>query len=325
MNFYTLTKKAISSIINEHFSELFDLIENTYILHGSNNTLNPPSYFLKDPDISYQRIIALPAHVSGDINTSGIKWISSNLNNHKLNLPRASAVIILNDSKTGFPFACMEGSVISAVRTAMSAVLAFKALSHSDMDNLGIVGTGFIAHNILKIFSQMGHHFEHIYLFDQKLDNANRFMQNHERFNLSVTNNLSEIFRVCESVLFTTTSQQPYVSMQHLSGNNPLILHISLRDLMPEVILSSYNVVDDIDHILNANTSVDLAFQQSASRDFISGTIDQFITPKKEIDYDKPVIFSPMGLGCLDIALAKKIFDIAKSQGSIKEVSNFFA
>ena len=100
-----------------------ELVEATYRLHGAGDSVNPPSYFLRFPDRPTARIIALPASIGGQVRVDGLKWISSFPDNVAAGIPRASAVLILNDHDTGYPFACLESSIISATRTAASAAL----------------------------------------------------------------------------------------------------------------------------------------------------------------------------------------------------------
>ena len=78
-------------------------------LHCAGDSVNPPSYFLRFPDRPASRIIALPASIGGQVKVDGIKWISSFPDNVAAGIPRASAVLILNDHDTGYPFACIEG------------------------------------------------------------------------------------------------------------------------------------------------------------------------------------------------------------------------
>ncbi|NED58602.1 2,3-diaminopropionate biosynthesis protein SbnB, partial [Micromonospora aurantiaca] len=79
------------------------MVEAAYRLHGEGLTVNPDSYFLRFPDRPSDRIIALPASVKGDVGVHGIKWISSFPGNVANGVPRASAVLILNDAETGYP------------------------------------------------------------------------------------------------------------------------------------------------------------------------------------------------------------------------------
>ena len=109
--------------------QITELVEDTYRLHGAGDSVNPPSYFLRFPDRPSARIIALPASIGGKLRVDGLKWISSFPENVAAGIPRASAVLILNDHDTGYPFACLESSIISATRTAASAALAADWLS----------------------------------------------------------------------------------------------------------------------------------------------------------------------------------------------------
>jgi N-[(2S)-2-amino-2-carboxyethyl]-L-glutamate dehydrogenase len=94
--FHVVSGSAVRRIIDDHRWQIFGAVETAYRLHASGNTLNPDSCFLRYPEKPSARIIALPAHLGGAIQKSGIKWISSFPENRASNLARASAVLILN-------------------------------------------------------------------------------------------------------------------------------------------------------------------------------------------------------------------------------------
>ena len=157
--FYVVPGSTVKRVIDDNKKQVFDAVEAAYRLHGSGNTLNPDSYFLRYPDRPSARIIALPAHLGGAVQKSGIKWISSFPENRASNLARASAVLILNDATTGYPLACIEASLISATRTAASAASAAEQISPKPFEGtLGVIGTGVIARTTVRwlLFRKLG-------------------------------------------------------------------------------------------------------------------------------------------------------------------------
>jgi len=71
---------------------------------------------------------------------------------------------------------------------------------------------------------------------------------------------------------------KPHVHELSWFEHNPLVLHVSLRDLSPEIVLGSTNIVDDVEHCLKADTSPHLAEQLTGNREFLAGTLDDVMT-----------------------------------------------
>jgi ornithine cyclodeaminase len=102
-------------------------------------------------------------------------------------------------------------------------------------------------------------------------------------------------------------------------------LHLSLRDLTPEVILRSENIVDDVDHVCRAETSLHLAEQVAGHRDFIAGTLADILAGRRDRREGASgvTIFSPFGLGVLDLALASLTRDLAVDHRHGQRIDNF--
>jgi 2,3-diaminopropionate biosynthesis protein SbnB len=327
--FYVVSGSAVRKIIEEHHGRVFDAVESAYRLHAAGQSINPDSYFLRYPEQPRNRIIALPAHLGGDVQKSGIKWIASFPENTKENLARASAVEILNDARTGYPVCCMEASLISATRTAASAALAAEALSPTPFKGtLCVVGTGIISRSTVEWLKRRNWTFDKIHLFDVNKSEADCFagwLRDTYNENVAVRDSLAEAVSNASLVLFATTALEPHLDDPSLLAHAPTVLHLSLRDITVRVILGAQNIVDDVEHCLKAQTSVHLAEMETGNRDFIGGTLVDVLDKKCHIDASKPRIFSPFGLGVLDIAVANFVLNEAVARNTAMLVPDFFA
>jgi N-[(2S)-2-amino-2-carboxyethyl]-L-glutamate dehydrogenase len=132
------------------------------------------------------------------------------------------------------------------------------------------------------------------------------------------------LIRSSDLVVFATIASQPHVTDMRWFDHNPLVLHVSLRDLAPEILLVSTNIVDDVGHCLKANTSPHLAEQLTGNRDFLAGTLGDVMADRVVIPADRPVVFSPFGLGVLDLAVGKYVYDEVVSSGELHVIDGFF-
>ncbi len=133
-----------------------------------------------------------------------------------------------------------------------------------------------------------------------------------------------QLIRASDLVVFATVAGQPHVTDLAWFGHNPLVLHVSLRDLAPEILLASANFVDDIDHCLKADTSPHLAEQLTGRRDFLDGTLDDVMAGRVTVPAGRPVVFSPFGLGVLDLAVGKYVYDEVARSGGLQVIDGFF-
>ncbi len=318
--------RAVETILTEIGSQTIADVERAYLDHQAGKTVNPDSYFLRFPNEPKNRIIALPAMIDGDRPVRGLKWISSFPDNVQRGLQRASAVLILNDPETGYAYGLLEGSRISAVRTAASAVLGADRLGDGTKRaaRVAFIGGGIIARTILDTFLGDGWSFGRVSLHDIDPTTRETFVgAMREGHGLEVGLDDLEAALDAEIVVFATTAAEPYVADRTFRADQ-LLLNISLRDLAPETILAANNVFDDVEHCMKANTSPHLAEQKYGDRRFVTGTLAEVITGAVTLDPAKPTVFSPFGLGVLDLVVGRRVFDEAVSRGLARSIDDFF-
>jgi ornithine cyclodeaminase len=327
--FHVVPGSAVKSAIDGNRQKVFEAVEAAYRLHAAGGSVNPNSCFLRYPNNPTARIIALPAHLGGEVNKSGIKWISSFPANRAGNLARASAVQILNDATTGYPLACIEASLISATRTAASAALAAENMSAAPFEGaLSVIGCGVIARSTIEWLQFRKWTFSKISLYDVDRKEAERFatwLRDRQGLDAELHSSLEGALLDASLIVFATTALEPYLADEKLFAHSPTVLHLSLRDISVNVILASQNIVDDVEHCLKAHTSLHLAEMARGSRDFIGGTLVDVLDGKLEPDPGKARIFSPFGLGVLDIAVSDLVLREAVRSGTALAMPDFFS
>lgn len=329
-NILIVKNHEVLSLLSGRESEIVETIAQAYHTHGAQMSSLPHSSFLRFPDSAKNRIIALPAYLGGDFDLAGIKWIASFPVNLEEGLDRASAVIILNSTKTGRPFAIIEGSAVSAKRTAASAALAARHLRDgSRLAEASLLGCGVINLEVARFLLNTCPEIKSFKLYDINPERASRFKDRlQERLgwaNVNIALNMESALADSPMISLATTAIEPHISSLSACDPNATILHLSLRDLTPEVILSCDNIVDDVDHVSRAQTSVHLAQELTGNREFIRCTLTDVLNGNApaRANENSIVVFSPFGLGILDLALAKMLYELATQAGVGTYVDSF--
>jgi ornithine cyclodeaminase len=193
---------------------------------------------------------------------------------------------------------------------------------------VGFVGAGLIARYIHSFLTATGWCFDETGVHDVAPESAAGFRgyleERGEAGQVTVYDGVEELVRGSDLVVFATVASQPHVHDASWFKHDPLVLHVSLRDLAPEVILASTNVVDDVDHCLKANTSPHLAEQLTGNREFLLGTLDDVMSGRVEVPAGRPLVFSPFGLGVLDLAVGKYVYHEVAQAGELRVIDDFF-
>jgi ornithine cyclodeaminase len=187
---------------------------------------------------------------------------------------------------------------------------------------------GLIARYIHTFLAATGWSFEEIGVHDLSAESAAGFRGYLEGSGtagrITVHEGAEGLIRSSDLVVFATVAGQPHVRELPWFEHAPLVLHVSLRDLAPEIVLASTNIVDDVEHCLKANTSPHLAEQLTGNRDFLDGTLNDVMAGRVTVPADRPVVFSPFGLGVLDLQVGKYVYDEVVRSGGLHVVDDFF-
>ena len=298
------------------------VLEQVFKLHEAQAFTAPPSSFLKRPECPHvaDRIIGLSAHVGAPFDTEGMKWIASSHINPEHGLPRANAVIILNDPVHRLPIAIMEGALISAMRTAVVQALAARYLARPDSESVGLVGAGRIGALTLWAISKWFPDIQHYRAFDQNAGRLQAFADHMGTLGITVepVPCFQDALSEADMGIVATTESEPYVTAPEFK-RGALFMNVSLMDPTFELVSAADKiVVDDWHQSVHSDRVLARMHREGlVTRDSIHGEFGAVVSghiPGRE-DPDERIFWNPFGLAIEDIAVASAIYDQALSKG----------
>lgn len=269
---------------------------------------------------------AMPAYIEG-MEACGMKWVNVHPQNLKHGLPSVMALIIINDPKTGFPLAVMDGTYITNLRTGAAGGIAAKYLARKNSSLIALVGCGAQAQTQLMALNEI-FDIETVFLYDCVKSQPETFLKKTRYLGLrmSALGNIPDCLKNADIVVTTTPSRRPIVKPQWIKKGT----HINAigadapgkEELETEILKKAKIVVDDITQARHSGEiNVPMA-RKTITRKDIHADLGDIITGKKQgrASREEITVFDSTGLAILDVAIADFVYRQAIKEGVGKMV-----
>ena len=291
-----------------------DCVEKVLALHDKGQVNLPSKVILDMDERRHGRINAMPAYVGGDVHLCGIKWIAGFPNNPvRHNLPRANALVILNNADTGLPIAIMDGTRISALRTGAVTGVGAKYLARREAAVVGMIGAGVQSHTQLEALRCVLPDISRIKVFDIRSEAAEAFAARYDDVTVTIVTGPEEAVRGADIVVTATVADEPIVKADWLEPGS-LFAHVgSYQEEEEAVILRTDKVVVDIwEEVLHRGTPLlaRMFGEGKIGQERVWANIGEIINgskPGRQHDSER-IFYSPLGLGSEDVAFASAIY-----------------
>ena len=326
-----LNHRDVAQLLKYQENKVLTAVAHAYQAHAKQACVMPPNAYLRFPNSEKKkRILAKPAYLGDDFEVAGIKWSASFPENRARGLERASATLILNSMETGWPTAIMESTLLGIERTAASAALAAQHLwSQDSLSAFGIIGCGTINLATLRFLKVVYPMLTQVHIYNRSTERALWFQEQvalaHPELQVSIADSPATVLDAAAVISLATSAVEPHITHLGSPGKPRFLLHLSSYDLSPELILAANNIVDDREHMCAQQTSLHLAEQQVGHCDFIQATIGEWLLNDMQHSTleQSLTIFSPFGLGVLDLAVAQLLVQLAAEQDVGTTIQDF--
>jgi ornithine cyclodeaminase/alanine dehydrogenase-like protein (mu-crystallin family) len=293
-------------------------VENTFRDIGKGAVFHPAKEPIWLNDNRTNMIMAMPAYLKGQ-GLASVKWVSM----FKEQLPGyptcGGTILILNSAENGQPYAILEATLITAMRTAGGhGAIAAKYLAKRDSSVLAVIGCGEEGRAgvdaLLELFP-----LEQVYACDISDEAVNAFERHvGNRATVVRRTNAEKAVRGSDIVLMATTSRKPLVLFDWLPKGCTVLGLYSFYDLEPICSKRADKWVLGSKFTDGKQIVGDpLLEEHGLSMDNVYADLGEIVTgqvPGRENE-SEIIVYSCLGMGALDAAVGETVYRGAVEKG----------
>ena len=267
---------------------------------------------------------AMPAYIES-LGASGFKWVGGFAENREAHgLPYLIATILVQDSLTGYPLAIMDGVHVTNLRTGAVTAIAVQRYARAVPHRVGIVGAGVTARFSLAAMKPVTEIVE-VRAYDINPEATPRFRDICKRehgIDVVVCNSGEEAVAGADIVIAATTSTTPVVKRSWMERN---VTAISIgsqgQEYDDEAMLNADKLVcDSWEQCTHLGGIRPFAESGRLTRADVHAEIGETVAGLKsgrESD-DEYILVMPIGLGAIDVGLARVAYDRVTAKESVQ-------
>lgn len=313
-----ISKEEIQKVLNMPLC--IDLVDKTYKAHGNNQVIMPPKITLDTGEFGdwpyYEGgYNAMPAYIGEEIDMSGMKWVWGFNDNYKRGLPLIGANILLNEAACGEPLAIMDGTYITAMRTAASSGVAAKYLARKDSSIIAIIGAGMQGRmNCRSVFSVFGNQIEEIRVQDLFTEVAEKCAEDMSRelgIKVKAAKTCEEACKDADIIITVTIADEPLVKKAWLKKGCTVLTLGSYQELEDSIVLECDKlVVDSWAQNTHRGEFVKLYEAGKVKEEDVHAEMPEIAVGRKpgRTNDDEMICASIIGIGSTDVYTAAYIY-----------------
>ncbi len=300
-------------------AECIDVMADALKMLAGGDVLLPLRTMLLLPD--GQNLMGLMPSYLGGIQSVGVKVIAAFPGNYGTEYDTHQGVVVLFDAQNGLLRAIVDGTAVTAIRTAAVSGVATRLLARADAGDLAIIGAGTQARTHLEAMMAV-RDLRRVRVFSLPREGACRFAERESaRHNIAVevTQSAREAVAGADIICTVTTATEPVVVGEWIAAGAHInavgTFKPSARELDTAAVVRSRLFVDRRESTLNEAGEFLIPKGEGAiGDDHIVGELGELLlgaVPGRR-SRDEVTLFKSLGIAIEDLAAAHHILQRAR-------------